>query len=248
MSQPPPPADDVYMTPQLQKRRDGLAPSLLTTTTRASGDPKASITKSYQTSSKFLNKNVLNKEVDDSGEFEIIVNSITSTLKELVKASDPPSISSMVFQAVGCKWILELEPSLNADRFCIEVVCSACEEAQKYGNTYLVDSSIISKDGKDVAIDERLKGLKDASDYIGLQVRKAVVRCEFPEFPEGCKDQTFREVYQLNARVSTFVRGAEVFTHSDPFLLSLYIFSAQVGFLRYCLPRNSSCFGQKSSY
>jgi hypothetical protein len=30
------------------------------------------------------------------------------------------------------------------------------------------------------------------------------VRLEFPEFPEGCKGRAFREVYQLNARVSTF--------------------------------------------
>ena len=38
---------------------------------------------------------------------------------------------------------------------------------------------------------------------IELDVRKALVRVEFPVFPEGCKDKTFREVYQLNARVSS---------------------------------------------
>lgn len=35
-----------------------------------------------------------------------------------------------------------------------------------------------------------------------LDVKKALIRVEFPLFPEGCKDKTFREVYQLNARVS----------------------------------------------
>jgi hypothetical protein len=35
-----------------------------------------------------------------------------------------------------------------------------------------------------------------------LQVRKAIVKLEFPEFPEGCKGKPFRDVYQLNARVS----------------------------------------------
>ncbi len=35
-----------------------------------------------------------------------------------------------------------------------------------------------------------------------LDVRKSLVRVEFPVFPEGCKSKTFREVYQLNARVS----------------------------------------------
>jgi hypothetical protein len=38
---------------------------------------------------------------------------------------------------------------------------------------------------------------------IGLDVRKSLVRIEFPMFSEGCQDKTFREVYQLNARVSS---------------------------------------------
>ena len=37
---------------------------------------------------------------------------------------------------------------------------------------------------------------------IGLDVRKSLVRIEFPSFSEGCQGKTFREVYQLNARVS----------------------------------------------
>ncbi|EJK71242.1 hypothetical protein THAOC_07338, partial [Thalassiosira oceanica] len=40
-----------------------------------------------------------------------------------------------------------------------------------------------------------------AFDDVGLDLRKALVRIEFPVFPEGCGDRTFREVYQLNARV-----------------------------------------------
>ena len=39
---------------------------------------------------------------------------------------------------------------------------------------------------------------------MALDVKKALVRVEFPVFPEGCKDKTFWEVYQLNARVSFF--------------------------------------------
>jgi hypothetical protein len=41
-----------------------------------------------------------------------------------------------------------------------------------------------------------------AFELIALDVRKALVRVEFPMFPEGCRDKTFRQVYQLNARVS----------------------------------------------
>lgn len=40
-----------------------------------------------------------------------------------------------------------------------------------------------------------------AFTLVALDVRKAMVRIEFPEFEEGLKDKTFREVYQLNARV-----------------------------------------------
>ena len=44
-----------------------------------------------------------------------------------------------------------------------------------------------------------------AFELIALDVKKALVRVEFPMFPEGCRDKTFREVYQLNARVSVVV-------------------------------------------
>ena len=37
---------------------------------------------------------------------------------------------------------------------------------------------------------------------MALDVQKALVRIEFTKFEEGCKDITFREVFQLNARVS----------------------------------------------
>ena len=37
---------------------------------------------------------------------------------------------------------------------------------------------------------------------MALDVQKALVRIEFPKFEEGCKDVTFRKVFQLNARVS----------------------------------------------
>ena len=42
----------------------------------------------------------------------------------------------------------------------------------------------------------------DAFELIALDVKKALVRVEFPIFPEGCREKTFRQVYQLNARVS----------------------------------------------
>ncbi len=44
-----------------------------------------------------------------------------------------------------------------------------------------------------------------AFELIALDVKKALVRVEFPMFPEGCREKTFKEVYQLNARVSNVV-------------------------------------------
>eukprot|EP00986_Skeletonema_menzelii_P009329 scaffold4219_cov142-Skeletonema_menzelii.AAC.12 len=43
----------------------------------------------------------------------------------------------------------------------------------------------------------------NAFELIALDIKKALVRVEFPIFPEGCREKTFREVYQLNARVSS---------------------------------------------
>ena len=55
----------------------------------------------------------------------------------------------------------------------------------------------------------------DAFELIALDVKKALVRVEFPIFPEGCREKTFREVYQLNARVSggfaTWIGAINVF-------------------------------------
>lgn len=50
---------------------------------------------------------------------------------------------------------------------------------------------------------ERQAIFKKMFDEFALSVKKAIVRCEFPEFPEGCKGRPFREVYQLNARLKS---------------------------------------------
>ncbi len=193
------------MTPQLQKRRDGLAPSLLKLSTREPQDPKTALTKSYQTSSKYLTVSVINcVDVDDSKELQKIVDSIATTLEELVdRTTGSKDLASLKFRATGCKWTLEFSPSLRADSHVLEVVCLACsEENPRNGNTYIVDTSIVPKK---VGGSQNTQGFKDAKaafDLVALQVRKAVVMCEFPEFPEGCKGIPFRDVYQLNARVS----------------------------------------------
>jgi hypothetical protein len=204
---PPPPSPQIYMTPQLQKRRDGLAPSLLEMTAREPQDPKTTLLKSYQTSSKYLNVSIVNcVNVDESQELQKIVDSIALTLEELVDRNlGSKDLSSVKFQATGCKWTVEFHPSLRADAWTIQVVCLACSEEQtRNGIMYVVDTELLPKRPETPASGSGFKDAKSTFDFVALQVRKAVVRCEFPEFPEGCKGTPFREIYQLNARVSSF--------------------------------------------
>jgi hypothetical protein len=143
--------------------------------------------------------------VDDSQELQKIVDSIATTLEELVdRDSGTKDLASMKFQATGCMWALEFNPSLRASSHMLEVVCSACEEGANQGNAYIVDSSLVCKDEGASQSTTGFKEAKASFDYVALQVRKAVVRCEFPDFPEGCKGIPFRDVYQLNARVSDY--------------------------------------------
>ena len=48
---------------------------------------------------------------------------------------------------------------------------------------------------------DRVALTKKFFDEVVLDVKKAVVRCEMPEFPEGLKGNIFRDIYQLNVRV-----------------------------------------------
>ena len=54
------------------------------------------------------------------------------------------------------------------------------------------------------------KASLDAFKNLCLDVRKALTRLEFPIFPKGCRDRTFKEVYQLNARVSRAISSVVV--------------------------------------
>ena len=201
---PPPDSPQIYMTPQLQKRRDGLAPSLLQLHTREHQDSKTSLVKSYQTSSKYLATSVVNcVDVDDSKELQKIVDSIASTLEQLTdRDTGSKELASVKFQATGCKWTIDFNPSLRADNQMLEIVCYACSDQNpRNGNTFIVDTSLVPKRPGSSAGSHGSKEAKASFDYVALQIRKAVVKCEFPDFPEGCKGIPFRDVYQLNARV-----------------------------------------------
>ena len=102
---------------------------------------------------------------------------------------------------------MDFDDEAASKTYKMEVVCSA-NSAGGVTN-YVVDCNLIPR----VEVDPNPlapppTGYNEAKaifDKIALKVRKAVVRLEFPEFPEGCKGRPFRDVYQLNARVSKFV-------------------------------------------
>ena len=206
---PPPPTGSakIYMTPQLAKRRDGLAPfqlgdNHLSIVNSKHGTGHAAMTKSYQTNTRFLNSKV--KDLDNDGEeLKFITDSIHSFLRGIVdEKKKSTDLISLKFQPKGCCWTMELNPSVGAPNYMIQVVCLA-KDGGNSTTTFVVDTCLVGKDSKSVA-STSLPGFREAKatyEMTALTVRKAVVKCEFPTFPEGCRGRAFREIYQLNARV-----------------------------------------------
>eukprot|EP00565_Helicotheca_tamesis_P003257 CAMPEP_0185727906 /NCGR_PEP_ID=MMETSP1171-20130828/3447_1 /TAXON_ID=374046 /ORGANISM="Helicotheca tamensis, Strain CCMP826" /LENGTH=542 /DNA_ID=CAMNT_0028396551 /DNA_START=481 /DNA_END=2109 /DNA_ORIENTATION=+ len=87
-----------------------------------------------------------------------------------------------------------------------DTVGEAVEEALK---SYVVDINLVDdrgdvKDYDDESDDPaKQEYIKKVFDEIGYDIKKALVRCEMPEFPEGCKGRAFRDLYQLNARLKS---------------------------------------------
>lgn len=200
---------ELYMTPQLEKRRDGVCPSLLRLDdVNKSIKPHAGgLNKPYRTNSKLLLQVKDTSGNREAAELNTIVGAVKKTIDRIVGPRS--DVIHAKFIPAGCTWKMELGPHLNGahDTYRIETTVFA---NQVSGVTnYVVDTLLIPK----VPVDPNplappLKGYRDAKqafDFLSLQVRKAIVGMEFPEFPEGCKGRAFREVYQLNARVSVHI-------------------------------------------
>lgn len=207
---PPPKTPKLYMTPQIAKRKDGLYPSLLQLPENEK-QPKEKpgyVSKPYQTNSSLLlqikEREGISKEVT---ELQTLIESVNRALKTLVADEIEPTIVGLKFKPEGCTWKMEFHPSLGEaqDSYRIEVICSANWDGR---TNYLIDSVMVPK----VPVDpdplaeppEGFRDAKSAFDLVAIAVRKSIVRLEFPDFPEGCKKggPLFRDVYQLNARVS----------------------------------------------
>jgi hypothetical protein len=49
---------------------------------------------------------------------------------------------------------------------------------------------------------ERRDDMKNAMEWVSYGIRRGMARSMFPQFPEGCQGRPFREIYQLNKKVS----------------------------------------------
>lgn len=196
----------LFQPPYLQKRRDGLCPSLmqpmedgLKSSVRPGG-----LNKQYRTNSNLLlqikeRSNVQREEM----EIKTLIESVHKTIDKLVGPDS--DLNAMDFKPHGCRWKMGLHPETGAhDTFRMEVKLYA-DEFQGITN-YMVDTVLQPRIKIDESSKAQPKGFKEAKeifDLLCLKIRKCIVRLEFPEFPEGCKGRPFREVYQLNARVRT---------------------------------------------
>jgi len=203
---------DVYLTPQIEKqakRREGLCPSLLHAdhvrlSQSKNGNSFAAITKSYQTNTKYLTSVIQDLE-SDAEELQFITNSINKYLGKIVDDKKKKSdLIEVKFKPKGCMWVLEINPNVGAPDYMITVVCYAKGEGNGI-TTFVVDTNLVSK-SSDSLTSTSLPGYRECKgvlEFTALAVRKGVVRCEFPVFPEGLKGKTFREIYQLNARLKS---------------------------------------------
>ena len=99
--------------------------------------------------------------------------------------------------------------------FPIRVTCAEDDDVEPIdpsrprAKTYAVDLSVIddsvhhpiSRWSAAEAAEHR-DDIKNAMEWVSYGIRRSMARSMFPQFPEGCQGRPFREVYQLNKKVS----------------------------------------------
>jgi serine/threonine protein kinase len=206
---PPPPLEkgvtpqtpQLYMTPQWAKRRDGLCPSLLNMDSKmdSSRSNPGGHNKPYQT-----NSNLLLQCKEEATQLQSLVETVSSAIKKIVSTKAGSEITSVRLVPQGITWKLVLTNKDAEQSYKLRVNVAANERDGLIH--YYIDTILSPKKVDSNSLAATPKGYaeaKSAFDALNLVVRKAVVGLEFPEFPEGCKGQQFREVYQLNARLKS---------------------------------------------
>uniref|UniRef100_A0A7S2W826 Protein kinase domain-containing protein n=1 Tax=Eucampia antarctica TaxID=49252 RepID=A0A7S2W826_9STRA len=144
-------------------------------------------------------------------ELERLVHSLSASLMDTKssygsKGEDRYKVTDVSFEPDGCDWNATVVPENDGETFTIELDCNEVIEdtdptekisqTKEYKRHYSV---CMTRSG--VKFDPAKA--KKIFDLIGLDVRKSIVRLDFPKFPEGLKSVTFREIYQLNARLKS---------------------------------------------
>jgi hypothetical protein len=194
-----------YSNPQIKARDDGLCPTQLPDDYTGSINPSEEYIIHCQTNSKLLNPEIQAKD-DASVEMEYICESISKFVMENVDEDEQNSaLISLDFDIDGCVWKMGMNPSVAKPGVEVRVTLLARND-KTAGRLWVTETCLVDvKDGGgEIMMKSQLKDLplaKAALEQTALIIRKAVVRCEFPEFPEGGKGRAFKEVYKLNAKV-----------------------------------------------
>ena len=200
------PPEDLYTTPQIEARDDGLCPTKLPDNFSGSLSNSKDCVISFQTNSQLLNRKV-REESDTSAELEFICESLSKCILENVDEVEKKSaLISLDFKIEGCIWTMDLNPSLCTDGLQIQVTLLARNDEQK-GTIWATETSLVYVNGENVVVAkeeaQKYPTSRAALEQTALVIRKAVLKCEFPEFPEGGKGRRFKQVYKLNAKVRT---------------------------------------------
>lgn len=197
----------MYMTPHLAKRKDGLCPGFLAPEYGVKKDKPGHASKIHRTNSALLLQIKVHDDVPKQVvELQTMVECINKALKS---AKADFGLVHLAFKAEGCMWRMELDPKLGvaSENFRIQVLCSASDGVGGVTN-YAIETELVPKIPVDpnplAPSPDGFEEAKEVFDSIAIKVHKPLVRLEFPDFPEGCKGKAFRDVYQLNARVSLF--------------------------------------------
>lgn len=153
-----------------------------------------------------------------------IVDSVSASLRSSGEIDD------VAFEPVGCRWTALL--SRRADgvsfsrRFGMEVVVSSASSSSRseddhnnndnhdtndHNNNHNKDDEsrdfhvihVVFVPGPDVdESDPEFEQAKDIFDAMATNLQGAIVRCQFPAFPEGDSGKTFKQCYQLNQKLN----------------------------------------------
>lgn len=193
-----------YSPPQIDARDDGLCPTKLPDEHTGSVIATDEALVSYQTNSRVLNHDIREKN-DPSVELEFICESISKFVMENVDEEEKKSaLISVDFEISGCTWKMGLNPYLVAPGLQVQVTLFAKDD-KPTGTIWVVQTCLVDihADGSILSKSQlnELPLAKAVLEQTSLVIRKAVTKCEFPEFPEGGKGRAFKEVYKLNAKV-----------------------------------------------